>query len=156
MLDNFHREHNIEDDALGREFLGGNAAVIDGKVCFRGMVLGGLDVVPRRIDRGHAGAKPGQGFRENAGAASYIEDRQALERDRRTPIARRSVEQKVLAQKLAQIGDTDRVELVQRSHGAIRIPPLRAEPVETGDLVRIDCRIAVELFLACHGRIPLT
>ena len=96
------------------------------------MVLGGLDVAPRRIDRGHAGAKPGQGFREDAGAASYIEDRQTLERERRTPIARRSVEETVLAQMLAQISNPDRVEFVQRAHGAIRIPPLRAEAVEAG------------------------
>jgi aspartate kinase len=155
MLNDLHGQDNIEDPALGRKLLSGDAPVIDGKVCFCGMVLRGLDVVLRRIDRGHAGAKPGEGFRENAGAAPYIEDRQPLERGRRAPVARPPLEGKVLAQEFAQIGDTDRVELVQRSHGAIRIPPLRAEPVETGNFLRIDDRIAMELFPACHGRIPI-
>src|ERR1019366_3439698 len=155
MLDDFHRQDGIEDGAFSDKLLRARAAVIYGKTGLGRVLPRHLDIAAGRIDRGHARAEPRQGFGENARAAPYIEDRQAIEWCRRAPIARLSFEQKVLAQKLAQIGDPDRVEPVQRLHRPIPIPPLRAEPVETGDILRVDRRIATELFLAWHDRIPI-
>jgi hypothetical protein len=74
-----------------------------------------------------------------------------LERYWGAPVSRISFEGKVPAKKLAQIGDTDRIEFVQRAHWPIRIPPLRAKPIEAVDLNGIDRCVVVELFLAGDG-----
>jgi len=71
------------------------------------------------------------GIPRDTGAAPYIEDRQALERLCRAPVALVPFARKVPGEQLAQIGNTDRIELVQRLHGSIGIPPLGAETVET-------------------------
>ncbi len=55
------------------------------------------------------------------------------------------------AEHVAQISDSDRIELVQSRHRSAQIPPLLAESVETRDILRIDRRLGPKLFVWGHG-----
>jgi len=80
------------------------AAAINGKTGLDGVVSRHLNIPAGRIDRGHPSAKLCQGFRENTGAAPYIEDRQTIERLCRAPVALLPFARKVSGEQLAQIG----------------------------------------------------
>src|SRR5690606_29472239 len=79
--------------------------------------------------------EPGQRFAQQPRAATDIEHAQALETGQAARIA---VE--LAAGGVADIAEPQRVDLVQRGHLALRIPPLLGELREAGDLRRVDGR----------------
>ena len=82
---------------------------------------GNADIALGSIRSQHAGAHPRHRFRQKAAAAADVEQAQAFERPVRLRIAA-----ELLADLVADIGNADRIELVQRLELAGRIPPFRS------------------------------
>src|SRR5579885_2833886 len=109
MLDHLHRENGIELRPLSGKRLRVCAAVIDLKPGFRGVLLGDLDIGPRRVYRRHARALAGERFCEESRAASDIEHGNAIERAIRATIERLAFDGQKSAEKFAHIANPDGV-----------------------------------------------
>jgi hypothetical protein len=136
VLHHLHGEHDVE--ALGGvgNSLGGRAAIVDDHADVVGMSPGDLDIDGDRIGAQHGGAEPCERLRQNAAAAADIENAQILQ-----AIEALGVAAKARAGLIADIGEADRIELVQDRHLAARVPPLRCQLGETRDLGGVDCRV---------------
>ena len=73
---------------------------------------------PDGLDRGHARAEAAHGFGDEPAAAADIEQAQPLQRFLSAPVA---VEMRAGA--VADIGEADRIEFVQRLEFAEGVPP---------------------------------
>ena len=151
MLDHLHRQHDVEPRAFGRKRLGRGAAIVDGEAGPRGMRLRDLDIARRGVDRRHGGAKTRQRLGEKPGAAADVEQAEPAQGLRPVTLARASLDRKIAADHVAQKGDADRVQLVQRRHRPVLAPPFVAKPVESRDILRIDRSILLKLFRLSHA-----
>ena len=133
MLDHFHGENDVEAFAGFRQRFGGGVAVVDGKTRLRGVSLRHRDVALRRIGADDRRAEPRQRLAENAAAAADIEDAQA---GKAVEPLRIAVEMRGGA--VADVSEPDRIELVQRRHRPVRVPPLPGEAREPRDFVLVD------------------
>src|SRR5579885_1876217 len=103
MLDHLHRENGIELRPLSGKRLRVGAAVIDLKPGFRGVLLGDLDIGPRRVDRRHARGLTGERFYEESRSASDVEPSKGIERGIRTTSGRLAFDGQKSAEKFAHI-----------------------------------------------------
>ena len=69
MLDHFEARNQI---VFSAESLDTADAIIDRETLAGGVIPGRLDILGRRIDRGHLRAQPGKRFRKQSGAAADI------------------------------------------------------------------------------------
>ena len=74
------------------------------------MLLTGDERADRGIETDHSAALGSECFGDDAAAASDLEDPWRSRRD-------------TLADRVEEVGDADRVHLVQRGDGAIEVPP---------------------------------
>lgn len=88
-----------------------------------------LDHAGRGIEPGDGPAEPRRRLRQEPRTAADIEHREPVEREGRAHIA-----SEMAAGLLADIGEPDRVDPVQRPHRAGRIPPIPREAIELVDL----------------------
>ena len=140
MLDHFHGEHDVEPFAGLRQLLYGRVAVVDGEARLRGVGLCHRNVLCRRIGADHRRAEPRQRLTQDAGPAADIEEAQA-----RKAIEALRIAAEMLGRAVADVGQPDRIELVQRGHRPVRVPPLAGEPREAGHFVLVDGFGAVRL-----------
>ena len=143
MLDDFHVEDDVEGLAGIGQVLGRRRAVVDRHARLLGMQLGDLDVGLRRVGADNRRAKPGQRLAKQAAAAADVEDAQALER----PCGMR-IAAEALRHLVADIGQPDRVELVQRAELAVRIPPFGGQRGKAVDFRSVNGRSS------CFGHDP--
>src|SRR5215211_946728 len=132
VLDHLHGEHDIEALAGVGQHLGGDGAVVDVESRAGGVTLGHLDAGLGRIGAHDGSTDARERLRQDAGAAADIEDTQtaqAIERFRIAP--------EVPAGGVADVAEPHRVDHVQRSHRAVRIPPGLRQRVEMRDLGRV-------------------
>lgn len=101
-----------------RQFLGGGRAIVDIDAGFGRMQLRHLDVGLGSVGPDHLGAEAGHRLAQKPAAAADVEDAQALERTGFAWIA-----PEALRHLVADIGEADGVELVQRAKLAVRVPP---------------------------------
>ena len=97
------------------------------------MGLGGLDILRRRVDAGHIGAEPRQRLAHEPAAAADIEHAQAGEARRPLGVAAESA-----AELVADIGQAQRVDAVERPEGTALVPPLPGEPGEPCDFLGVE------------------
>jgi hypothetical protein len=121
MLDDFHRQHDVET-LVRIEFFHGGAAIVDRQLALLGMQIGRGNIGRRRIDTGHLCTKPRERFAQQARTTADIEQAQAIEA---IQAARIAIE--LPAGGVADEGQPQRIDLVQRRHFAARIPPLLGE-----------------------------
>ena len=133
MLDHFHRQYNVEALVRSGQLFGSGGAVVDRNAGLLGVRLGGRNVFLGRIGADHPRAQARERLRKNAAAAADIEHAQVLEAVELLRIAT-----KARRRLIADIGEPDRIELVQRRHGPARIPPIRGKARETLNLGLID------------------
>ena len=118
MLDHFHRQHDVE--ALAQvHLLHRGAAVVDRQMPLVGMQFRGGDVGGGGIDADHLRAEPRERLAQQPGAAADIEQAQARE-----AVEALGVAVELAAGGVADIGQPQRVDLVQRRHLAVGVPPL--------------------------------
>jgi len=98
-----------------------------------GMQFRRRDIGGGRIDADHLGAEPGERLAQQAGAAADIEDAQAGQ-----AIQAFDVALELAAGGIADIGQPQRIDLVQRRHLAVGIPPFVRQFREFRDLGGID------------------
>ncbi len=128
MFQHFQATHQVEGArALGGKVLGADQAVVHLEVLVLGMLLrhldrGGGEVYPQGF-----GAGLGQGLGQDAAAAAHIERGLALE----------------ATGGALDVAGAHRVDGVERTHLAARIPPVRGQPFEVGDFVVVDVGVHV-------------
>ena len=132
VLDHFHRQHNVEALAHVHLFSRG-AAIVDRQMALVGMQLGGRDIGGGWIDPDHLRAQPRERLAQQAGAAADIEDAQSGK-----AIQAFDVALELAAGGVADIGQPQRIDLVQRGHLALGVPPLVRQFRELRDFGRID------------------
>ncbi len=150
MFEDLHRQDDVKAASFRRERFGGGAEIVDGEAGFFGMPARHIDIGRGRIDRHHMRAEAAQSFRQNPGAAANVENGEPGERRARMRCAASFRPGAAARDETAQIIDPRRVELMQRPHRTARVPPVFPEPVEPGDLVRIDARRRLRLLLRRH------
>ena len=124
MLDHLHRQHDVEALAHVHLFHRG-AAIVDRQMSLVGMQLGGRDVAGGGIDADHLGAEPGERLAQQPGAAADVEDAQA-----RQAVQALDVALELAAGGVADIGEPQRIDLVQRRHLAVADPTTRSDSFE--------------------------
>jgi hypothetical protein len=97
------------------------------------MGLGRRDILLGRIGADHRCAEPRQRLRQDAGAAADIEDAQAVE-----AVEFLGVEVEMGRRLGADIGQAQRVELMQRRHWPARVPPGSGHAREPLDFGGVD------------------
>ena len=145
VLDHLHRQHHVEFLALVGERFGRDRAIIDDEVGLRRMLAGHRDIRLGGVGAQHIGTQPGERLGQDTAAAADIEDAQA---GQAADLAR--IPAKMGRDLVADIGEPDRIELVQHRHGAALVPPLRGELRKLLDLGPIDGG------LPRHSRYPIT
>lgn len=138
MLDNLHGQNEIEPAARLRQSFRVLAAIIDFESRVLGVNLRDLDIAGDWIEPGHASPQSGHGFAQQAGAAPYVDGGQTFKRPNR-----RCVGDPLRNDAVAEPADSKRINLVQRSHGTVGVPPILAQALEVSDFVRIGARRSV-------------
>ena len=142
----FEHLHAGDDVEMARHFAGqrfdADLAVVDHEPAFVEMKPRDIEHGRREIDRGHARSGAGERFAEQAAAASDIERVRAFQR-----------------RALGNVGEAHRIEIVQRTRFAVRVPPARGKTVEFRGFGWIDVDFRIHSFTvpsnsckACHSR----
>ena len=108
----------VTPDELAKHLLDGGAAIVDRQMSLVGMQFRRRDIAFGRIDPDHLGAEPGERLAQQPGAAADIEDAQAGK-----AIQAFDVALELAAGGVADIAQPQRIDLVQRRHLAVGIPP---------------------------------
>src|SRR5690606_34431973 len=135
MLDDFHRQNNVERFTRICEVLGGGRPVVDRHAGLGRVKLCHLNVCLGRVCTNNFGAKAGQRLAQKAAAAANIEDAQSFEW-----LCRAWVTAKTCRDLIANIGEANWIELVQRTEFSVRIPPLSCQRGEPLDFAGVDGR----------------
>jgi hypothetical protein len=115
-----------------RQRLDTAVTVVDREARLLGVQGGDLDVLLGGIEAGHLGAETRQGFRQQAAAATDVEQLQPLQR-----LVVLGIAVEARAEAVADEAEAQRVEAVQRSELAVGVPPGFRHGGELGDLLRI-------------------
>ena len=118
MLDNFHVEYNIVAVAGIHKICSCRETVVDIEALPRRVHRCNTDVLFDNINARHRCAESCHGFGQDASAAANVEDAQSFERK-----VSGTATVEVPAQLLANIGESQIVELVQWPEGALAVPP---------------------------------
>src|SRR5690606_25267624 len=118
MLDHFHVEDDVECLPFCLQVLGSRCTVIDRKTAARRMEARDLYVGGGGIGPDNLGAQPRHRLAKQAAAAADVEQAQPLE-----GACLMDVAAKMRSDAVANIGEPDRVELVQRPELPFRVPP---------------------------------
>ncbi len=146
VLDHLHIQHQIERRlAMGQQFLGRAAAIVDVQALFGGVGAGGADIALGRIHAGDRKAQPGHRFAEQASAAADVQQAQALERT-----ALGDVASEPQGRLVADEGQAHRIEPVQRLELALRVPPLRRHGGKARHFGGVDAGLGRGVI---HGRV---
>ena len=129
MLDDFHGADNVELCSRGGKRLSRIGAVIDLQPRFACMGPGDADDPLGRINPRHPRAIFSQCLAEQPSAATDIEQRKPLKAARAVRLARQLVK---------NIAQAQWIDLVQRPHGAPRVPPRRAKAFEPLEIGRVN------------------
>ena len=133
MLDDFHREHDVEFRALAGQILDRSYAIGQIGAGRRRVGARDFDRARRRVDSADDGAQPRQRLGEQPGAAADVEDVEVFQRAV-------SGAPEMRGDRIAKPGDADGIDPVQRRHRPRRVPPIVAQRVETGDFLAYDAR----------------
>ena len=123
---------------LFRHLLGGDAVIVDPHAARLRVRAGGGQHCLACVDAGYGGAPGRHAFGENAATAAHVENRSAG--------------------KSGGAGDKfepQRVDVVERLEGALRIPPARRQRFELGDLQGVGITVRHDHRSACADAIAL-
>ena len=133
MLDDLHGEDDLEARAGLDQRLGGLLPVIDLELALLGMAARRGDAHLRRIDAGHRGTHARQRLREQPAAAADIHQGEPGQRP-----GRQGLPPEAGGGPVADIGETDRIQPVQRAELSGRIPPALCQGRKLRDFRRVD------------------
>jgi hypothetical protein len=118
MLDHLHRQHDVEALA-GVHLFHGGAAVVDGEMALVGVQPGCSNVGSGRIDADHLRAEPRERLAQQPRTTADVEHPQAGQAVQALDVAL-----EFPCRRIADITEPQRIDLVQRRHLAVRVPPL--------------------------------
>ena len=137
MLDDLHRQHDVERRAFVGQLFDRARAIGEAGARLVGVAPRRLDIARRRVEAGDVGAQSGERLGEQAAPATDVEDRQAGEQ-RLVGVGRGG---ETPGYDAAQPGDAQRIDPMQRAHRAGRVPPVVAERFEARDVGRVDAGV---------------
>jgi hypothetical protein len=122
VFEHLHAGDHVEARGLrGRERFGADLAIVHREAGFEQVQPRDLEQGWGKIDRGDLRALARQRLRQQSAAAADVERARAAQRG-----------------PLADVGQAYRIQVVQRTRIAVRIPPARSECSELLDLGRVD------------------
>ena len=134
MLNDFEAKHDIEGFAGFDQGFRARRAIVDGETLAGGVRACGGDGICGWIDTGDDTAEAREWFRDQATAASDIQDADAIEYAQFGPGLREALGNDRVADEF----EPCRADLMQRAEIAVRIPPLLRQHVEAIDFGGVE------------------